>query len=99
MSDVCWLGRLAWARLPGLGEAGCLGRNRLAWAWARPAAWARRARLGEAGYAGRLGRGRLVWVKRLAGSSEAGWRMSAAKPADLGEAGWLDCAKPHRRSP
>jgi hypothetical protein len=55
MSDVCWLGRLAWARLPGLGEAGCLGRNRLAWAWARPAAWARRARLGEAGYAGRLG--------------------------------------------
>ena len=45
--------------------------------------------MGEAGYAGRLGRGRLVWVKRLAGSSEAGWRMSAAKPADLGEAGWL----------
>ena len=34
--------------------------------------------MGEAGYAGRLGRGRLVWVKRLAGSSEAGC-----------EAGWL----------
>jgi hypothetical protein len=53
MSDVCWLGRLAWARLPGLGEAGCLGRNRLAGAWG----------LGDAGCLGEAGsfdRGRLA---------------------------------------